>query len=248
MKTTSNKLENNEISRLETEDEVSEYKCPKCRDLRFIIKDNEAIPCSCKAIREAEEILIKSGISEEFRKKTFNNFDYSYDMSIYDAFYKAKSYVNNFDYSSPSRNKSIMFVGQVGSGKTHLSMAIANSLMEKGVGVLYMPYRDNITSIKQNMRDEEYYRKATNKFKNAKVLLIDDLFKGNITGSDVNIMFEIVNFRYLNNLPLIVSSEKSIDEIMEIDEAIGSRLYEMSNGYVVNINGKKLNYRMHGKK
>lgn len=78
--------------------------------------------------------------------------------------------------------------------------------------------------------------------------MIDDLFKGNITGSDVNIMFEIVNFRYLNNLPLIVSSEKSINEIMEIDEAIGSRLYEMSKGYVVNINGKKLNYRMHGDK
>lgn len=152
MKTTSNELENNELSRLEPEDEVSEYKCSKCRDLRFIIKDNEAIPCSCKAIREAEEILIKSGISEEFRKKTFNNFDYSYDMSICEAFSKAKEYTKNFNKSHKD-NKSIMFVGQVGSGKTHLSMAIANCLMEVGVGVLYMPYRDNITSLKQNMRD-----------------------------------------------------------------------------------------------
>ena len=56
----------------------------------------------------------------------------------------AKEYVKNFDKSC--KNKSIIFVGQVGSGKTHLSMAIANSLMEKGVGVLYMPYRDNIIS------------------------------------------------------------------------------------------------------
>ena len=44
-------------------------------------------------------------------------------------------------------------------------MAIANSLMEKGVGVLYMPYRDNIISLKQNMMDEEYYRQVMNKFK-----------------------------------------------------------------------------------
>lgn len=151
----------------------------------------------------------------------------------------------NFDKSC--KNKSIIFVGQVGSGKTHLSMAIANSLMEKGVGVLYMPYRDNIISLKQNMMDEEYYRKVMNKFKRAKVLLIDDLFKGSISGSDVNIMFEIINYRYLNGLPVIVSCEKSIDEIMNIDEAIGSRLYEMSCGYVASFSGRRLNYRMYGK-
>ena len=126
-------------------------------------------------------------------------------------------------------------------------MAIANSLMEKGVGVLYMPYRDNIISLKQNMMDEEYYRKVMNKFKRAKVLLIDDLFKGSISGSDVNIMFEIINYRYLNGLPVIVSCEKSIDEIMNIDEAIGSRLYEMSCGYVVSFSGRRLNYRMYGR-
>ena len=43
-------------------DEIVEYKCSKCRDLRFILKDNEAIPCTCKALREAEEILLNSGM------------------------------------------------------------------------------------------------------------------------------------------------------------------------------------------
>ena len=229
---------------IDNEDSLDEYKCPKCRDLRFILKDNEAIPCTCKDVREAEEILLNSGISEEFRKKNFDNFDYSYNIKVCDAFMKAKEYVKNFDKSS--KNNSIIFVGQVGSGKTHLSMAIANALMKKGVGVLYMPYRDNIISLKQNMMDEEYYRKAMNRFKRAKVLLVDDLFKGSITGSDVNIMFEIINYRYLNGLPVIVSCEKGIDEIISIDEAIGSRLYEMSWGYVASFSGKRLNYRMYG--
>ena len=40
---------------------------------------------------------------------------------------------------------------------------------------------------------------------------------------------------------------KSIDEIMNIDEAIGSRLYEMSCGYVASLSGRRLNYRMYGK-
>ena len=243
MKTTNNI--DNDLVNLEDKVNIAEYKCLKCRDLRFIIKDNEAIPCTCKEIREAEEILLKSGISEEFRKKNFDNFNYSYNMDVCEAFRKAKEYVKDFDKGG--KNKSIMFVGQVGSGKTHLSMAIANFLMKDGVGVVYMPYRDNIISIKQNMMDEEYYRKVMNKFKRAKVLLIDDLFKGSISGSDVNIMFEIINYRYLNGLPIIVSCEKGIDEIMNIDEAIGSRLYEMSYGYVASLSGRRLNYRMYGK-
>ena len=140
-----------------------------------------------------------------------------------------------------------MFLGQVGSGKTHLSMAICNELMDRGISVVYMGYRDAITGIKQNMMDSVYYNKMMNRYKSARVLFIDDLFKGSISGSDVNIMFEIINYRYLNGLPVIVSCEKSIDEIMNIDEAIGSRLYEMSCGYVASLSGRRLNYRMYGK-
>ena len=42
-------------------------------------------------------------------------------------------------------------------------------------------------------------------YKSAKVLLSDDLFKGSVCKSDVNIVFEIVNFRYFNNLSMVVS-------------------------------------------
>lgn len=137
-------------------------------------------------------------------------------------------------------------MGQVGSGKTHLSLAISNDLMDSGVGVLYMPYRDVIISLKQNIMDEEYYRKAVDRYKNARVLLIDDLFKGGISKSDINIVFEIVNFRYFNNLPMIVSTEKTFGELVEIDEAIASRIIEMSKDYLVSVKGKRLNYRIYG--
>ena len=121
-----------------------------------------------------------------------------------------------------------MFMGQPGSGKTHLSLSIANVLMDKGVGVVYMGYRDVITQIKQNIMDEVYYNKVMNRYKNAKVLLIDDLFKGSISKSDINIMFELINHRYFNKLPVIVSTELSIENLVNIDEALGSRLIEMS--------------------
>lgn len=229
------------------EHSLQEYKCPLCRDSTFIIEDNIATPCKCREIRIAEDILKNSGISEEFRNKTFENFDYSFDLQTIEAFNICTTYISKLKNNKlPSRNKSILFLGQVGSGKTHLSMAVANKLMANNIGVIYMPYREAITKIKQNILDEEYYIKITNRYKNATYLLIDDLFKGNISKSDINIMFEIINHRYFNHMPIIVSSEKTFEELIDIDEAIGSRLIEMSGEYLIEFKGKKLNYRIYG--
>lgn len=232
-------LENLEI-------ETSEYRCAKCRDLTFIIQDGVAIACKCRGVRQAEEILRRSGISEEFRNKRFSNFVYGSQRQIIDAYKEACTYAKYFKDIENDRCNSIMFMGQVGSGKTHLSLAIANELMKHGVGVVYMGYRDVITRIKQNVMDEVYYHRVMGRYKNARVLLIDDLFKGKISESDINIVFELVNYRYFNNLPIIVSCEKCVDELMDVDEAIGSRLVEMCSNCVVCIKGKRLNYRIDG--
>ena len=93
--------------------------------------------------------------------------------------------------------------------------------------------------------DSVYYNKMMNRYKSARVLFIDDLFKGKITDSDVNIMFELINYRYFNNLPLIVSSECGVDRLIGIDEALGSRLVEMSKNYIISIKAKNLNYRLY---
>ena len=98
-----------------------------------------------------------------------------------------------------------------------------------------MPYRDIITKIKQNMVDEEYYQAMISKFQVCDVLLIDDLFKGKVNESDINIMFEIINYRYLNFLPVIVSSEFNIERLLAFDEGVGSRVYEMCKNFIVEI-------------
>ena len=222
------------------------YRCNKCKDRTFILVDNEAVPCECRALREAESILKNSGISEEFSKKTFDNFDYSRNTQTINAYTVAKSYAKNFKNIENKRNNSIMLMGQVGGGKTHLCLAIANDFMKNGIGVVYMNYREDITYIKQNILDSEVYNKYLNRYKNARVLLIDDLFKGNITSSDINIIFEIINYRYFNNKPIIISSEKYKSDLIKIDEAIGSRILEMCGAFNIEVRGKGLNYRIYG--
>ena len=69
-----------------------------------------------------------------------------------------------------------------------------------------------------------FNNKIIGRYKNCRVLLLDDLFKGSITSSYTNTVFELLNFRYFNDLPFIVSSELCVRKLMEFDEAIGSRL------------------------
>lgn len=226
---------------------MTNYKCHKCRDMLFIIQDDgTAKECECRSLRIAEEKLKASGVSEEFRKKTFDNFNYERSIEVMEAFMKAKSYSKNFEKIRVTCENSVMFIGQVGSGKTHLAIAISNILLEKGIGVIYMPYRDSITNLKQSILNAENYQREISKYKNAQVLLIDDLFKGEVTPSDIKTMYEIVNYRYFKSLPIITTSEKTIDDLIKIDEAVGSRLYEMSKDYVAEMIGEKLNYRIYG--
>ena len=108
---------------MKCEEIENEYKCVKCRDMTFIIDDGIATPCECRALREAEDILRKSGIGKEFRNKKFDNFDFSRSMATMEGYKRAMDYENEFLNIENSRCNSIMFLGQVGSGKTHLSMA-----------------------------------------------------------------------------------------------------------------------------
>ena len=226
-----------------------QYECPKCKDTGFVFKTDEcgneaAWRCDCYAIKQARVMMKRSGISAEFQKKTFDNFETRNNSQIVNAKNKALQYVKNFERTEHERHNSIMFCGQVGAGKTHLGTAICGELMNRGVAVIYMAYRNAVTKIKQNVINEEEYNRQLNQYTSARVLYIDDLLKGRLTDADINIMYEIVNYRYMNNMPIIISTEKTPEELITFDEAIGSRLLEMCRRNIIQLHGKDLNYRL----
>jgi DNA replication protein DnaC len=57
-------------------------------------------------------------------------------------------------------------------------------------------------------------------------------------------VFEVLNYRYLNLLPTIISSEKMPQELLEIDKAIGSRILERGKKHLVVVEGLENNYRL----
>lgn len=231
------------------QDKTNENICPICGGTGFIITRHEHSQdsvtfCNCRKVSKAKFLQEVSGItSENLKHFTFANYN-PYNVITKGAKIMALNYVRDYEKIKNNRNNSAALLGQVGSGKTHLSIAMGINFLNKSIPVIYMPYRDTIINIKQNILDEEYYNKTLNKYKTGKILIIDDLFKGKITESDLNIMFEIINYRYLNNFPIIISSELTKDKLLDVDESIGSRIIEMCKNYTTEIVGKNNNYRL----
>ena len=125
------------------------------------------------------------------------------------------------------------FQGRPGSGKTHICTAICSDLMRKGKNVYYMAWRDESRTLKSLMNSDEI-DEPMRKLKRISVLYIDDFMKGGMSDADVRLAFEILNARYNDSkLRTIISSEYSIEKILELDEALGSRIYERSKGYIM---------------
>jgi len=233
---------------MEVKKELPKYRCHICKDWGFVKKPyTSAIQeCACKKAEAIQRHMEASGIYDLVRDKTFEKFLLNKGNPL---LCRAKrlgmNYTENFEQKKDTHN-SVAFLGAVGSGKTHLSFAIANELLKRNMDVAYFPYREEITRLKQNIINEKVYQNRMNIFKNARVLLLDDLFKGKVTESEISIIFELINDRYLRKKATIISSELTIHRLMDIDEAVGSRILEVAKGSIIQFQESKMNYRLYG--
>lgn len=224
--------------------------CEKCQGSGFILVNRDgydfALECECRQKMLADARMRASGIGEAYKSKRISNYETKGNALLTKARGMAQEYIDGFTHFEKTGKNSAMFLGTVGSGKTHLSLAIANELLEKGVKFYYMPYRETMMELKQNAIDNKYkYEELMYKLTTARVLVIDDLFKGKITDTEIGYVFQIVNQRYLNGLPFVLSSEKMPDDLMAIDEAIASRLIEQAKGRIAILNDERLNHRLY---
>lgn len=224
------------------------YECDKCKDEggHFYKRDGVEYfaDCECRLRAKTEHLFKSSQITFEFRNKTFQSWDTSWlSDEVRSAHKCALSYVSKFDEIRNTRKNSISLLGKSGAGKTHLLMAIANSLLNRGIQVQYFPFVEGFNELKS---DFDTLNNRIEKMQRAEVLFIDDLFKGRKENTQFQIeqIFGVVNYRYMNNLPLLISSEKTVEELLKIDEALGSRIYEMSKNHIVELVGDGNNYRM----
>ncbi len=223
---------------------VKVFRCQECNDIGWIVDQgaNSARPCKCSYKAYFEKLMGCSGISSTAKAKTFDAFKTNGTGILFKAKTLAIAYVREFEQIRKQESNSIAFCGQVGSGKTHLALAICYELLTRNIKVVYMDYRDALTRLKQNLMEAESYQLEIQKYKTAELLFIDDLFKGK--GKDENIVYEIINFRYFSGLPVVITSEHLCNSWLEFDEGTGSRLIEQCSGRIVVFQGHELNHRL----
>lgn len=226
------------------------YECKKCKNRGFFAKYREdgslyMEDCSCirtrKCIREMEE----SGLKESIRTLTFDAYvcKHPWQTTLKEA---AQSYAY-------SKTGWLLMGGQSGCGKTHLCTAVCRQRLLDGDEVRYMPWREKIAELKALSLDSNHRTQLMDRYKQAQVLYIDDLYKCGKTkdGSahpsfhDINLAFEIINYRYINKLRTLISTERTPEELVAIDEATGSRIIEMCEQHVYAIGkSQEKNYRL----
>lgn len=197
--------------------------------LRRSIEQNE---------KEAKEMILKerqekishltksSNIPKRYRNATFESFNPKDNPRALEI---AKKFVMNFP-----EYKGLLLAGPVGTGKTHLAAAIANSLLNK----LYSVYFGNVVDIMGFIKstynqDSEISERDAISIMTDKVdlFIIDDLGKENNTEYTLSMLYQLINRVYENEKPIIITTNFNSIELArklgERGQAIVSRITEM---------------------
>ena len=233
-------------------DQEDGYNCKICRNkgvVMYFVGSGEDFgtttrDCKCVATRNAIQRMKRSGLKNIITEYTFDKFEAG---EAWQETIKAAAQA----YSKEPEGW--FFVGgQSGSGKTHICTAICREFLLAGKEVIYMLWRDDVVKIKAAVNEHDEYTNMIERYKKAEILYIDDLFKTGKapdgakqrpTGADVNVAFEILNFRYNSKLPTVISSECTIADLLEIDEAVGGRIAETAKVFSLKADRSR-NYRL----
>ena len=211
-------------------------RCELCGDVgyRFYFENGyeTAEECECFGRIQSENAMKKANVN---RNQTFENWCSDFD---YQTYMGSKAY----EYATGGYLSGQWFFcgGQVGAGKTHICTAIINELTKHAFGCRYMTWRDEAVQLKALVNQHQEYHARLMELCKAPVLYIDDLFKTQSgqkpTPADVNLAFQVINARYQDKkYCTIISCEYTTKQLIEIDEAVGSRIFERSKAYRIEI-------------
>jgi len=168
------------------------------------------------------EIVGASGMHARFLRRTFSTYQATAENQK--ALRVCKMYADTFREKLPDHNpdpgrNGLFITGPMGTGKTHLVAAIANQLMQEGTAVICMTMIDLLDRIKQtyDQQSRNGLSEGTvlNTYKEAPLLIIDDMGKEPATEWAVSKIYTIINARYEAYLPTIITTNYTDSELVK---------------------------------
>lgn len=132
-----------------------------------------------------------------------------------------KKYVENFE-EMKKQSKGLLLYGSCGTGKTYAACEVANALIDKGYPVLVTNFARVINALQATFEKQEYI----DSFNRYPLLVIDDLGIERNTEFAKEQVFNIIDSRYRAGLPMIITTNLSIDKIKKPDDIENGRIYD----------------------
>lgn len=192
------------------------FSCPVCSDTGY---DGKTF-CSCIIKMCAVDAYLSSGLGKALLDQTFENFSLKYyggksreEMSgVLDT---CLDFAQSFGTGA-----NLLLTGGTGLGKTHLSSAIAQKVIDKGYTVVYESAQtvfDAFESVRFGRGNDN-----TDKYITCDLLIIDDLGTEFSTQYTASVLYQLVNQRLINGKSLILSTNLGGKELLK---RYGDRIY-----------------------
>lgn len=203
------------------------YDCKACRDEGFI--DGRMCECFRRAL--IDKTFESSGIGYLANTQSFDSFTTEYYKndpraleSIEIILMLCRDYAENF---TPGKSRNLLFIGNTGLGKTHLSTAIAKEVIERGCDVVY----DTAQNIFADFEIEHFSRNRenedlTSRYFDCDLLIIDDLGTEMTNSFTVSTLYNIINTRLNHRAAMIINTNLGQSDLRSrYSDRITSRLF-----------------------
>lgn len=208
------------------------YTCNVCKDTGNT--GNEWCECLCRITNEmAAAELNANAPLDKCRFDNFDTFRYPDKAAGVDSVNAREMMRSNLEFCKRfagqfgGKDTGILMIGETGLGKTHLSLSIANNLIEKGFCVAY----GSVPELVRKIQNEQFGRADGDTLSlviDSDLLILDDLGAENATDWCVSMLYEIINTRQNRRLPLIINTNLDFDELTaRYQDRLSSRMFSM---------------------
>lgn len=195
--------------------------CPECDGTGWKQTEKDGLTavvrCGCSKAAPLGDRLAQAGVPDRFRNSSFDNFACRLpgDPNDYDKLSAAMLPVRHFASEYPTASyRGILLQGPPGVGKTHLAVAALRRLLDRGFEAVFFDYQTLLQRIRDgynpssNVSDGAAYQTALD----AEILLLDDLGAHRVTDWVLDTVTAIINHRYNENKPVIVTTNLALRE------------------------------------